>query len=304
MNRKYPHFAIPEIYGESLSYYELLRKLVEAMNNVIENYDTIPDQIAEAVANLDASQLFSAVLNQLIESIATDNTKSANAVKVYKKHDLLYATFNETVNLYESLIDFSTGTETELIPGTNIREVNISELFIELRKLIDINKNNIEAVTAVANENSAEITTIHNDITSIENKNTAQDNDISTLRTMISTLSMIKELPVLTEVDLDGDYIPIFDASSDTTKRVKVINVVNNSFYLTQNNTALEKDVPYTPTTDGYLRVQGTSVSIAIGNKSVLYDYNGYFTIYVRKGLTLSVSGTFTLAEFIGVDRT
>lgn len=136
MNRKYPHFAIPEIYGESLSYYELLRKLVETMNVVIENYDTIPDQIAEAVANLDASQLFSAVLAQLIDSIATDNTKSTNAVKVYKKHDLLYATFNYTVNLYEAIIDFSEGSTTELIIGTNIREVNISELFIELRKLI------------------------------------------------------------------------------------------------------------------------------------------------------------------------
>ena len=131
------HFAIPEIYGESLSYYELLRKLVKAMNVMIDNYDTIPEQIADAVKNLDAAQLFSAVLNQLIDTIATDNTKSNNAVKVYKKHDLLYATFNETVNLYESLIDFTTGTETELIPGTNIREVNISELFIELRKLID-----------------------------------------------------------------------------------------------------------------------------------------------------------------------
>ena len=131
------HFAIPEIYGDSLSYYGLLRKLVKAMNTVIENYNTIPDQIAEEVKNLDASQLFSAVLNQFIHSIATDNTKSANAVKVYKKHDLLYATFNETVNLYESLIDFSTGTSNELIPGTNIREVNISELFIELRTLID-----------------------------------------------------------------------------------------------------------------------------------------------------------------------
>ena len=137
MNRKYPHFAIPEIYGESLSYYELLRKLVKTMNVMIDNYNTIPDQIAEAVANLDASQLFTAVLAQLIDSIATDNTKSTNAVKVYKKYDLLYATFNETVNLYESLIDFTTGTETELIIGTNIREVNISELFIELRKMID-----------------------------------------------------------------------------------------------------------------------------------------------------------------------
>lgn len=130
------HFAIPEIYGETLSYYELLRKLVDKTNELIENYNTVPEQIAEEVANLDASQLFSAVLNQLIHSIATDNTKSANAVKVYKKHDLLYATFNETVNLYESLIDFTTGTETELIVGSNIREVNISDLFIELRKLI------------------------------------------------------------------------------------------------------------------------------------------------------------------------
>ena len=121
------HFAIPEIYGETLSYYELLRKLVDKTNDLIDNYNTVPEQIAEAVANLD-------IFNQLIDSIATDNTKSTNAVKVYKKHDLLYATFNKTVNLYESLIDFRTGTE--LIVGTNIREVNISELFIELRTLI------------------------------------------------------------------------------------------------------------------------------------------------------------------------
>ena len=131
------HFAIPEIYGDSLSYYEVVKKLVTARNSVIENYNTIPDQINEAVKNLDASQLFSDVLEQLINSIATDNTKSTNAVKVYKKHDLLYATFNETVNLYEAIIDFTPGTETELIIGTNIREVNISELFIELRKLIE-----------------------------------------------------------------------------------------------------------------------------------------------------------------------
>ena len=131
------HFAIPEIYGDSLSYYGVLRELITAMNVIIDNYDTIPEQIADAVKNLDAAQLFSAILDQLIDTIATDNTKSNNAVKVYKKHDLLYATFNETVNLYESIIDFTPGTETELIIDTNIREVNISELFIELRELID-----------------------------------------------------------------------------------------------------------------------------------------------------------------------
>lgn len=157
---KRSHFAFPEIYGDTLSYYELLSKLVDKTNELIDNYSTVPDQIAEEVKNLDASQLFSTVLNHIIHSIATDNTKTTNAVKAYKKHDLLYATFNDTVNLYESMIDFSTGTSTELIPDTNISEVNISELFIELRKLIDINKNNIEAVTAVANENSEEISTM------------------------------------------------------------------------------------------------------------------------------------------------
>ena len=123
------YFAIPEIYGDSLSYYEVLRELIKAMNVIIDNYDTIPEQIDDAVKNLN-------IFDQLIASIATDNTKSNNAVKVYNKHDLLYATLNETVKLYESIIDFTSGTETELIPGTNIREVNISELFIELRTLI------------------------------------------------------------------------------------------------------------------------------------------------------------------------
>ena len=145
------HFAIPEIYGDSLSYYELLRKLVDKTNELIDNYNTVPEQIAEEVENLE-------IFNQLIASIATDNTKSANAVKAYKKHDLLYATFNETVNLYESLIDFTTGTE--LIVGTNIREVNISELFIELRKMIadeiqTREQSNTALQTAISNETSA-----------------------------------------------------------------------------------------------------------------------------------------------------
>ena len=168
------YFAIPEIYGDSLSYYEVLRELINAMNVIIDNYDTIPEQIADAVKNLD-------IFNQLIASIATDNTKSANAVKVYKKHDLLYATFNETVNLYESIIDFTSGTETELIPGTNIREVNISELFIELRTLI-------------ADEASAREQAINTERSARE-----QADNLKVNKTDILSLEQIK-----TEVNLNG----------------------------------------------------------------------------------------------------
>ena len=181
------HFAIPEIYGDTLSYYELLLNVVNKVNDLIDNYNTVPDQIAEEVKNLDASQLFSAVLEQLVDSIATDNTKSANAVKVYKKHDLLYATFNETVNLYESMIDFTTGTETELIIGTNIREVNISELFIELRELINALQNAIN--TETSSRKQADTTLQQN----INAETSAREQADTTLQNAINTEKSVRE---------------------------------------------------------------------------------------------------------------
>ena len=272
------HFAIPEIYGDSLSYYELLSKLVKEMNTVIENYNTIPDQIDEEVKNLDASQLFSAVLNQLIHSIATDNTKSSNAVKVYKKHDLLYATFNETVNLYESLIDFSTGTSNELIPGTNIREVNISELFIELRKLIDINKNNI---------------------TAIENKNTEQDNELNTLRTMLSSpynfkgeVSSISALPASGAVN-DTYYVQDVKYKVTWTGSAWVQSSLSEADYQTELSelkgdlSELEEDVETYKTFNisnapSYFEVtkRENSNADASSGRVILGDLNGYTSYY------------------------
>ena len=213
------NFAIPEIYGDSLSYYEVLRELIEAMNVIIDNYDTIPEQIAEAVKNLDAAQLFSAVLNQLIDTIATDNTKSENAVKVYKKHDLLYATFNETVNLYESLIDFSTGTE--LIPDTNIREVNISELFIELRKLIE---NETERATAKETE-------LKSDIDAETTRATAKETELKSDIDAETTRATAKETELKSDID---------DTKTSVLNEIKAwVNETQHpigSIYITTNN--------------------------------------------------------------------
>ena len=224
------HFAIPKIYDDTLSYYELLRKLVKAMNTVIENYNTIPDQIAEEVKNLDASQLFSAVLNQFIHSIATDNTKSSNAVKLYKKHDLLYATFNETVSLYESIIDFTAGTETELIIETNIREVNISELFIELRKLIDDETQKREqgdttlqqSITAETSAREQADTTLQQSITA---ETSAREQGDTTLQQSITAETSARE---------QGDTTLQQSITAETTAREQADNnKVNKSDVLT-----------------------------------------------------------------------
>ena len=43
---KRPHFALPEIYDDSLSYYDVLRKLIKSMHVINDNLNKIPEQIA------------------------------------------------------------------------------------------------------------------------------------------------------------------------------------------------------------------------------------------------------------------
>lgn len=54
---KRPHFALPEIYDDSLSYYDVLRKLIKSMHAIVDNLNKIPEQIAnEAKARLLGDQ--------------------------------------------------------------------------------------------------------------------------------------------------------------------------------------------------------------------------------------------------------
>ena len=43
---KRTHFALPEIYDDSLSYYDVLRKLIKSMHVISDNLNKIPEQIA------------------------------------------------------------------------------------------------------------------------------------------------------------------------------------------------------------------------------------------------------------------
>lgn len=62
------HFALPEIYDDSLSYYDVLRKLIKSMHVINDNLNKIPEQIAnEAKARLLGDQN----LHQNINSEAT-----------------------------------------------------------------------------------------------------------------------------------------------------------------------------------------------------------------------------------------
>ena len=43
---KRTHFSLPEVYDDSLSYYEVLRKLIKSMHVISDNLNKIPEQIA------------------------------------------------------------------------------------------------------------------------------------------------------------------------------------------------------------------------------------------------------------------
>ena len=75
---KRPHFALPEIYDDSLSYYDVLRKLIKSMHVISDNLNKIPEQIAnEAKARLLGDQN----LQQNINSEATTREQADQEIR-------------------------------------------------------------------------------------------------------------------------------------------------------------------------------------------------------------------------------
>ena len=75
---KRTHFALPEIYDDSLSYYDVLRKLIKSMHVISDNLNKIPEQIAnEAKARLLGDQN----LQQNINSESTTREQGDTALQ-------------------------------------------------------------------------------------------------------------------------------------------------------------------------------------------------------------------------------
>ena len=75
---KRTHFALPEIYDDSLSYYDVLRKLIKSMHVISDNLNKIPEQIEnEAKARLLGDQN----LQQNINSEATTREQGDTALQ-------------------------------------------------------------------------------------------------------------------------------------------------------------------------------------------------------------------------------
>ena len=61
--RYWVHKVLPLVYDDSLSYYELLNKVVVKLNELIENSDKIPDYVAGMIREYISSGAIGEVVN-------------------------------------------------------------------------------------------------------------------------------------------------------------------------------------------------------------------------------------------------
>lgn len=116
--------VLPLVYDDSLSYYEVLCKLVAKVNDLISITNQIPDAIANSYKDTDAiNSVLQKILSDVKNSISMHDEKSSTTVTTnYKAGDLVW----QNDKLYRVLKNVETGDKW--IDGTNYTSVTIEEM--------------------------------------------------------------------------------------------------------------------------------------------------------------------------------
>lgn len=116
--------VLPLVYDDSLSYYEVLCKLVAKVNEVISVTNQIPDAIADSFKNTDAiNSVLQKIFSDIKNSISMHDEMSSTTVTTnYKAGDLVW----QNDRLYRVLKNVETGDKW--VDGTNYTSVTIEEM--------------------------------------------------------------------------------------------------------------------------------------------------------------------------------
>lgn len=133
--------VLPLVYDNSLSYYEVLCRVIKYLNNVIEDVNSIPEYIDGVITERLSDEHIKEILSEFIaqiESALTSNNEgtNTNSSKDYKIGQLLWL----NGNLYKVIRDIDAGDT--FIVDTNIQSVNFEDLY---NTFIDNVKHDISA---------------------------------------------------------------------------------------------------------------------------------------------------------------
>lgn len=142
--------VLPLVYDESLSYYEVLCKVVAKLNEVINVTNELEDVIDDKVKEYLESDEFKALVRSFIKSLedAISTTNEGNneyASTDYDKDKLVW--INDI--LYKVKVPITAGSR--FVEGTNIETISVEELFNSLAESI---KNAITDLDEGDNQNA------------------------------------------------------------------------------------------------------------------------------------------------------
>lgn len=125
--------VLPLVYDDSLSYYEVLCKVSEKLNDVINNINLIPDYIRSLVTDdEELSKILSQLLDELREQIASANEgTSETATNNRNVGDLVWLN-----GILVKIIKNMTAGD-KYVNGSNYETVTVEKLLIEIQTSFD-----------------------------------------------------------------------------------------------------------------------------------------------------------------------
>ena len=111
------NIVIPQVYDDSLSYYEEINKLIGCLNEMGNAFDTLPDAVQEILQDTGKLE----VVNNVYKAIAP--IEETHALTKKEGGELIWFKKDGNLTLYEVIVPLNAGSI--YIPGTNIIEIDI-----------------------------------------------------------------------------------------------------------------------------------------------------------------------------------
>lgn len=110
------NIAIPQVYDDSLSYYEEINKLIGCLNEMRNLFETLPDAVQEILQDTGKLE----VVNNVYKAIAP--IEETHALTKKEGGELIWFKKDGNLTLYEVIVPLNAGSI--YMPGTNIIEID------------------------------------------------------------------------------------------------------------------------------------------------------------------------------------
>ena len=275
---------LPLVYDDSLSYMELLCKVIDYLNKVIEDVNNIPSYIESILSEEGLTEILSDLLNELREQIARANENE------------------NTTASFDRDVDELVWLDGKLIRMT--RAILAGDRYVEDDGTPDVTGNFV--YTSVENEIQRVKDSLNNEISAREQADTQLQNNIDTevsareqadiqLQSNIDTEATVREdADTQLQSNIDTEATAREDADTQLQNNIDVVNnsrIYVNVLYPLNNLDGLDNS----GNTDNTLRLQ-----------NIVNYYGDNVTYFFPCGTYLiegTISVTFRHVSFIGEQR-